>query len=97
MEYFDFSDILNAALLIVTVLVICLGGFVLSISAHKILSRFKKPKPQSREHILIEHISRVYESAKDGVYGGDMKSALDGLQELRNIACEQIVLNHQTN
>lgn len=38
----------------------------------------------------VDHISRIYEAAKDGVYKGDMKPALDGLQEIRNIACEAL-------
>ena len=43
--------------------------------------------------IRIDHISRQYETAKDGVYKSDMKAALDGLQEIRNIACETLQQN----
>lgn len=46
----------------------------------------------------IDHIGRIYEQTKDAVFAlpvaptgaasPEMKIALDGLQELRNIACE---------
>lgn len=93
----EIPDYLAVGLLVMAVLVVCLLGFVLSISIQKVYNLFKKPKHESRKAIEIDHISRIYEAAKDGIYREDMKAALDGLQELRNIACEQIVINSQSN
>lgn len=41
------------------------------------------------QHSLhINHISKIYEESKKGVYAADMKAVLNGLQELRNICCD---------
>ncbi|SKD10074.1 hypothetical protein SAMN05660461_5974 [Chitinophaga ginsengisegetis] len=95
MDYIEIPDYISIGVLLIAVLAVCLVGFLLSISVHKIYLLFKKPKPESRIAIQIDHISRIYEAAKDGIYKKDMKAALDGLQELRNIACEQTVLNEK--
>lgn len=93
MDYIEIPDYIAFLTIAIAVLVVSAIGFLLSITAHRIYMLFQKPKRQSRHYLQIEHISRVYNGAKTGVYQGDMKAALDGLQELRNIACEQAVLN----
>jgi uncharacterized membrane protein len=93
MDYMEIPDYIYFGALIAGVLAVCAVGFVLSISLHKLFKLFRRSNPVSRRTIQIEHICRVYEAAKDGIFTADMKAALDGLQELRNIACEQTVLN----
>lgn len=90
----EINDIVLLLLLIASVLAVCFVGYALSISIHKFYTRIHKSRGHIQRELDIDHISRVYEIAKDGVYRGDMKASLDGLQELRNIACAHVAINY---
>ncbi|MDR6565489.1 hypothetical protein [Chitinophaga ginsengisegetis] len=93
MDYVEIPDYITLGVLTIAVVAVCFVGFAISISINTLYNRFRKPPKRRYTLLQIDHISRVYEAAKDGIYRTDMKAALDGLQELRNIACEQTVLN----